>query len=132
LAKYYKQQAAAKRATKHGEPSVLAPGGTRETDRPLEPVKPTDGAEPISKRVGKQMRRTEQKCKVRPVWTVCREGHASLRADKFRDAINATVAAMKYSSAKGYEVFIGECERCSAGLGRTVWHVFRESQERSA
>jgi hypothetical protein len=128
LAKYYKQQAAAKRAEKDGEPSVLAPGGTRETDAPLEPVKPTDAPRPTYA----ERRRAEQKCKVKPVWTVCREGHASLRADRFRSAVDATSAAMEYSSAKGYEVFIGECERCSTALGRTVWHVYRDPQNKSA
>jgi hypothetical protein len=69
------------------------------------------------------------KCKVKPVWTVCRVGHSSLAADKFYHVEDAAAAAMEYSSAKGYEVFFGECERCSAAQKRTTWHVFRERPE---
>lgn len=125
LAKYYQQQIAARKASKDA-------AGDR-----ISAVKPEAylSAQPRQNAATETPKRSQSaaaNCKVRPVWTVCREGHASLRADKLRSAVDATVAAMKYSSAKGYEVFIGECERCSTALGRTVWHVYRDPQNKSA
>jgi hypothetical protein len=133
LDKYYKQQAAARRAEKSAEGIAERDGNDIPSAQPHpETSTATETPRPTYEDRRKQQidaaaeKIPQKRCKTKIVFTICR---ALLRPDKFFSLQGATDAAARYSADRGYTVFPGECERCSEAPSagkRKVWHVFRE------
>lgn len=106
LAKYYKQQKAAKDAVGAG---------------------PSDGNEPshaeTQPETGKPKKCT---CKIRFVWGICKgpNSHVAIRANAYESRQAAEAAVAKYFACHQWHPFISFCELCKA------WHLYRDPVQR--